>query len=101
MLGFAVIPGAMQFFGFFFLPESPRFLYEKGNHVEAKRVCVILLKEFFGIPRYFLFVFKIILFPILLFASKKTRRGWREGGIREKQQSSDAVCEGLKLKQRL
>ena len=38
MLGIAALPAAFQFFGFFFMPESPRFLVAKEKLDEAERV---------------------------------------------------------------
>lgn len=38
MLGLAAIPSAIQFFGFIFMPESPRFLVSKGKIQEARKV---------------------------------------------------------------
>ncbi|XP_040894708.1 proton myo-inositol cotransporter-like isoform X2 [Toxotes jaculatrix] len=38
MLGLSVIPAVLQFVGFFFLPESPRWLLQKGRSQEARKV---------------------------------------------------------------
>ncbi|XP_041349242.1 proton myo-inositol cotransporter-like [Gigantopelta aegis] len=40
MLGLAGAPSLIQFCGFFFLPESPRWLVSKGRDVEARTVLV-------------------------------------------------------------
>lgn len=37
MLGIAGVPSVIQFFGFFWLPESPRWLVEKGRIDEARK----------------------------------------------------------------
>lgn len=36
MLGLAAIPSVIQFCGFFFLPESPRYLVARGDEDKAR-----------------------------------------------------------------
>uniref|UniRef100_A0A3P8T969 Proton myo-inositol cotransporter n=2 Tax=Amphiprion percula TaxID=161767 RepID=A0A3P8T969_AMPPE len=38
MLGLSIVPAMLQFVGFFFLPESPRWLLQKGRKQEAQQV---------------------------------------------------------------
>lgn len=38
MLGLSVVPALLQFIGFLFLPESPRWLIQKGLTQKARRV---------------------------------------------------------------
>lgn len=38
MLGLSVVPAVLQFIGFIFLPESPRWLLQKGRGPEARQV---------------------------------------------------------------
>ncbi|MFH4981980.1 hypothetical protein AB6A40_008689 [Gnathostoma spinigerum] len=42
MFGFAALPALIQFIGFVFLPESPRWLYAQGAHDDAETVIVVL-----------------------------------------------------------
>ncbi|XP_059167029.1 proton myo-inositol cotransporter-like [Physella acuta] len=42
MLGLAGVPSLIQFCGFFFLPESPRWLMSKGREAEALNILVKL-----------------------------------------------------------
>lgn len=38
MLGLSTVPALVQFLGFLFLPESPRWLIQKGLTQKARRV---------------------------------------------------------------
>lgn len=38
MLGLSIVPAVLQFIGFIFLPESPRWLLQKGRGQEARQV---------------------------------------------------------------
>lgn len=38
MLGLSTLPALVQFLGFLFLPESPRWLIQKGLTQKARRV---------------------------------------------------------------
>ena len=38
MLGLSVVPAVLQFMGFLFLPESPRWLIQRGLTQKARRV---------------------------------------------------------------
>ncbi|XP_072242521.1 proton myo-inositol cotransporter-like isoform X2 [Leuresthes tenuis] len=38
MLGLSILPAVLQFFGFLILPESPRWLLQKGRSQDARRV---------------------------------------------------------------
>ncbi len=45
MLGLASIPGIIQFIGFWFLPESPRWLVKHGSIEKAKETLKKLVGE--------------------------------------------------------
>ena len=47
MLGLAGIPSVIQFLGFLGLPESPRWLVEKGRVGEARKALVQIRKTVF------------------------------------------------------
>ena len=38
MLGLSILPAVLQFSGFIILPESPRWLLQKGRSQDARRV---------------------------------------------------------------
>ncbi|XP_067684460.1 proton myo-inositol cotransporter-like [Haliotis asinina] len=40
MLGLAAVPGIVQFLGFLFLPESPRWMLDSGNQNKAREILV-------------------------------------------------------------
>lgn len=40
MLGIAAVPAVIQFIGFWYLPESPRYLYDKGKTKEAEETLI-------------------------------------------------------------
>ena len=44
MLGIAGVPSVIQFFGFIGLPESPRWLVEKGRIDEARKALQTIRK---------------------------------------------------------
>lgn len=46
MLGCAAVPSLIQFFGFLFLPESPRYLYGKGFSEETELVWLVVYKMY-------------------------------------------------------
>ena len=44
MLGLAGVPSIIQFIGFLWLPESPRWLVEKGREEDARRALIQIRK---------------------------------------------------------
>jgi len=53
MLGIAAIPAAIQCIGFFFMPESPRWLISKGRVEEGKKVLQRIRGRFYNIDDEF------------------------------------------------
>jgi SP family myo-inositol transporter-like MFS transporter 13 len=47
MFGFAAIPAVIQFFGFMFLPESPRWLFVNGEEKQSRSVSLEIKKAYF------------------------------------------------------
>lgn len=45
MLGLAGIPALIQFIGFFFMPESPRWLMQKGHEEKARQALYSIRKD--------------------------------------------------------
>ena len=44
MLGLAGVPSVIQFIGFLWLPESPRWLMEKGREEDARKALLQIRK---------------------------------------------------------
>ncbi|XP_023344541.1 proton myo-inositol cotransporter [Eurytemora carolleeae] len=53
MLGLALVPAVIQLIGFFFMPESPRFLVRQGKYTEAQEVLISIRNPYHQIQEEF------------------------------------------------
>lgn len=58
MLGLAAVPAVIQFIGFIFMPESPRYLIENGRYEDGKKVLRKILRTEREVEEEFLTIVK-------------------------------------------
>nr|CAB3266207.1 proton myo-inositol cotransporter-like [Phallusia mammillata] len=60
MLGLAAVPAAIQFIGFMFLPESPRWLMQKDKYDKAKKTLQKILDNEMEVEREFQIIKSVV-----------------------------------------